>query len=190
MTRNESVKKWSRWKKFKNSEGREDMQLSSKSWRDSFIEKQVVKAYYYSFNETAMKTLWKAERGKISNVVKNLESRLTTFLVHNNFAQSPLQAHQWITHKHVMVNDQIVKHPKFLLVPGDVIHLDYLAISANKNWSTRLASATPAVLCHRNDESKTWVFDPKTNTIVYLGTNIHTPFTATTWERVKEFYTR
>ena len=190
MTRNEAVKKWSRWKKFKNAEGREDMQLTSKSWRDSFVEKQAVKAYYYSFNETAMKTLWKAKSGKISNVIKNLESRLTTFLVSNHFAQSPLQAHQWITHKHVTINNVVVKHPKYLLVPGDVIQLDYIAISNNKNWSSRLASATPATSCHRDYESKTWVFDPKTNTIVYLGVSNTTPFTPTTWGRVKEFYIR
>jgi len=190
MTRNESVKKWSRWKKFKNAEGREDMQLTSKSWRDSFVEKQAVKAYYYSFNETAMKTLWKSKSGKIANVINDLESRLTTFLVSNNFAQSPLQAHQWITHKHVMVNNLLVKYPKYLLVPGDVIQLDYLAISRNKNWSSRLSSATSPNLCHRDDESKTWVFDPKTNTIVFLGTTISTPFTTATWERVKGFYIR
>jgi ribosomal protein S4 len=84
------------------------MQLTSKSWRDSFVEKQAVKAYYYSFNETFMKRLWRSESGKIVNVIKNLESRLTTFLVTNNFAQSPLQAHQWISHKHVKVNNVIV----------------------------------------------------------------------------------
>jgi|LauGreDrversion4_2_1035121.scaffolds.fasta_scaffold428892_1 ribosomal protein S4 len=189
MTRNQAVKKWGRWKKFKNVEGREDMQLTSKSWRDSFVEKQAVKAYYYSFNETFMKRLWRSESGKIVNVIKNLESRLTTFLVTNNFAQSPLQAHQWISHKHVKVNNVIVNHPKYMLIAGDVIELDYLAISKNKNWGSRLAAGT-TVSCQRDDEGKTWVFDPKTNNIVYLGTNIITPFTPITWGRVKEFYIR
>jgi ribosomal protein S4 len=188
MTRNESVKKWSRWKKFKNTEGREDMQLTSKSWRDSFVEKQAVKAYYYSFNETAMKTLWKSESAKIGNVIKNLESRLVTFLVSNSFAQSPLQAHQWITHKHVMVNNVVVKHPKYMLVPGDIIHLNFLAIEKNNNWMGRLSSSTNS--CQRENESKNWVFDPKTNTIIYLSTNSNSPFSSTTWERVKEFYIR
>jgi ribosomal protein S4 len=188
MTRNQAVKKWGRWKKFKNVEGREDMQLTSKSWRDSFVEKQAIKAYYYSFNETFMKRLWRSESGKIENVIKNLESRLTTFLVSNNFAQSPLQAHQWISHKHVKVNNVIVNHPKYMLIPGDVIELDYLPISKNKNWSSRLAATT--ISCQRDDEGKTWVFDPKTNNIVYLGANITTPFTPVTWSRVKEFYIR
>jgi ribosomal protein S4 len=188
MTRNESVKKWSRWKKFKYTEGREDMQLTSKSWRDSFVEKQVVKAYYYSFNETAMKKLWQSESGKIGRVIKNLESRLTTFLVANHFAQSPLQAHQWITHKHIKVNNLIVKHPKYMLIPGDVIQFDYLAVEKNNDWIGRLSSGSNS--CQRNDEGKTWVFDPKTNTVVYLGTTNESPFSSTTWERVREFYIR
>jgi len=188
MTRNQAVKKWGRWKKFKNVEGREDMQLTSKSWRDSFMEKQAVKAYYYSFDETFMKRLWRSESGKTLNVIKNLESRLVTFLVTNNFVQSPLQAHQWIAHKHVKINNVIVSHPKYMLIPGDVIQLDYVAISKNKNWGGRLAGTT--VLCQRDDESKTWVFDPKTNNIVYLSVNTISPFTSTTWTRVKEFYSR
>jgi ribosomal protein S4 len=188
MTRNESVKKWSRWKKFKHTESREDMQLTSKSWRDSFVEKQAVKAYYYGFNETAMKTLWKSESGKIGKVINNLESRLSTFLVSNHFAQSPLQAHQWIAHKHVRVNNNIVKHPKYVLIPGDVIHLNYLAIEQNNDWIGFLSSVTNT--CQRDNEGKTWVFDPKTNTIVYLGTNSSSPFSNTTWERVREFYIR
>ena len=44
-------------------------------------------------------------------------------------------------------------------------------------------------LVERDDEAKNWVFDPKTNTIVFLGTN-NSPFAATTWDRVKEFYVR
>ncbi len=192
MTRNESVRKWSRWKKFKNTEGREDMQMTSKSWRDSFVEKQAVKAFYHSFNETAMKTLWKARSGSVNKVIKNLQSSLTTFLVYNNFAESPFQAHQWITHKHVKVNDKIVKHPKFLLVPGDVIHLDFTPNPNNKNWLSRLNATgnTSTTSCQHDDESKNWVFDPKTNTIVYLGTDSSSPFTSTTWNRVKEFYVR
>jgi len=188
MTRNEAVKKWSRWKKFKNAEGREDMQLTSKSWRDSFVEKQGLKAYYYSFNETSIKRLWNAESGKIGNVIKNLESRLVTFLVSNCFAQSPLQAHHWITHKHVTVNNTIVKHPKYKLIPGDVIHLHFLANEKNNSWMSFLSSSTNS--CQRENESKTWVFDPKTNTIVYLGATNNTPFHSLTWERVKEFYIR
>ena len=187
MTRNESVKKWSRWKKFKSSEAREDMQLTSKSWRDSFVEKQAVKAYYHSFDETAMKKLWKSKSGKTNKVIKVLESSLTTFLVANNFAESPFQAHQWITHKHVRVNNKIVKHPKFILIPGDLIQLDYLSNTSNKNWMGRLSAS--AAICQHDDEAKNWVFDPKTNTIAYLGTN-NSPFASTTWDRVKEFYVR
>lgn len=186
MTRNEAVKKWNRWKKFKNTESREDMQLTSKSWRDSFIEKQAVKAYYYGFNEKAMKTLWDSQSGKISKVVKNLESRLSTFLVANHFAQSPLQAHQWITHKHVMVNNAIVKHPNYILIPGDVIHLSFLAMEKNNDWIGRLSLTSNS--CQRENEGKTWVFDPKTNTIIYLGAEDKSPFLSTTWERVREFY--
>jgi ribosomal protein S4 len=74
--------------------------------------------------------------------------------VTNNFAQSPLQAHQWISHKHVKVNNVIVNHPKYMLIPGDVIELDYLAISKNKNWGSRLSATT--VSCQRDDEGKTW----------------------------------
>ena len=189
MTRNESVKKWSRWKKFKNAESRENMYLTSKSWRDSFVEKQAVKAYYHSFNETAMKTLWKSNSGKVSSVVQNLESRLVTFLVTNHFAQSPFQAHQWIVHRHVRINDFIVTCPKYMLVPGDVITLDYLALEKNNNWLGRLSSTS--IVCQRNHEGKNWVFDPKTNTIVYLGLNsYHSTFSTMTWERVKEFYIR
>jgi ribosomal protein S4 len=135
-----------------------------------------------------MKTLWKSESAKIGNVIKNLESRLVTFLVSNSFAQSPLQAHQWITHKHVMVNNVVVKHPKYMLVPGDIIHLNFLAIEKNNNWMGRLSSSTNS--CQRENESKNWVFDPKTNTIIYLSTNSNSPFSNTTWERVKEFYIR
>ena len=91
MTRNESVKKWSRWKKFKNTEGREDMQLTSKSWRDSFVEKQAVKAYYYSFNETAMKTLWKSESAKISQALHLIKTKRRLSLTGYPLQNKPME---------------------------------------------------------------------------------------------------
>ena len=46
-----------------------------------------------------------------------------------------------------------------------------------------------ALIYTKDDVKELEHYDPKTNTIVFLGTN-NSPFAATTWDRVKEFYVR
>jgi len=182
--KHDAVKKWNRWKQFIEDEKKESIKTTQKTWRDNFVEKQAVKAFYANLNESRMKKLWKEESiGNITKVITLLEKRLATFLVQINFVKTPFEANQWITHKHVKVNNIIVKQPNFLLSAGDTITFDeYVtkneSILKNKPW----LEATSV------KQNNNWVFDPQTKAVVFLGVGGQSPFETSTWERTKSFY--
>ena len=89
-------------------------------------EKQKAK-YTYGLLERQFRNVFeKAARKKGvtgTNLLKLLEARLDNTLYRLGFAASRSQARQLVTHKHVIVNGQVVNIPSFTLKPGDKVAL-------------------------------------------------------------------
>lgn len=89
-------------------------------------EKQKAK-YTYGLLEKQFLNLYKRSSsmegvtGK--NLLVNLESRLDNTVYRLGFARTRRQARQMVTHKHIVVNDQIVNIPSYTLSPGDVVEV-------------------------------------------------------------------
>ena len=87
-------------------------------------EKQKAK-YTYGLLERQFRNLFdKASRKKGvtgENLLKFLEARLDNTVFRLGFARTRRQSRQLVTHGHVMVNEQIVDIPSYLLRPGDTI---------------------------------------------------------------------
>jgi len=56
-------------------------------------------------------------------LVKLLERRLDNTVFRLGFAPSRKAARQLVTHRHFLINNEIVDIPSYLLTPGDVIHV-------------------------------------------------------------------
>ena len=89
-------------------------------------EKQKAK-YTYGLLEKQFLNLYKkssATEGVTGeNLLKNLESRLDNTVYRLGFARTRRQARQMVTHKHIVVNDQVVNIPSYSLSPGDVVEV-------------------------------------------------------------------
>lgn len=87
-------------------------------------EKQKAK-YTYGLLERQFANLFnKAARKKGitgENLLKFLEARLDNTIYRLGLANSRSQARQFVTHKHILVNGDIVNIPSFQLKPGDVV---------------------------------------------------------------------
>ena len=87
-------------------------------------EKQKAK-YTYGLLERQFRNLFdKASRKKGvtgENLLKFLEARLDNTVFRLGFGRTRRQARQLVTHGHVMVNEQIVDIPSYLLRPGDTV---------------------------------------------------------------------
>lgn len=58
-----------------------------------------------------------------ANLIKLLERRLDNVVYRLGFASSRKQARQLIRHRHILINNQLVDIPSYLLNPGDVIQV-------------------------------------------------------------------
>jgi small subunit ribosomal protein S4 len=87
-------------------------------------EKQKAK-YTYGVLERQFRNLFdKAARRKGitgENLLQLLEARLDNVVYRLGFAQTRRQARQFVTHRHILVNDTIVNIPSFQVKPGDII---------------------------------------------------------------------
>ena len=87
-------------------------------------EKQKLK-YMYGLLEKQFRLYFKrAERMKGvtgENLLQLLESRLDNTVYRLGLAMSRAQARQIVLHKHIIVNNQVVNIPSFILKPGDMI---------------------------------------------------------------------
>ncbi|TVR35279.1 MAG: 30S ribosomal protein S4 [Balneolaceae bacterium] len=87
-------------------------------------EKQKAK-YTYGLLEKQFRNLYeKATRqegvtGEL--LLQMLESRLDNVVFRLGFAKTRRQARQLVSHKHIVVNGQVVNIPSFLVKPGDMI---------------------------------------------------------------------
>lgn len=89
-------------------------------------EKQKAK-YTYGLLEKQFLNLYKrstASEGVTGeNLLQNLESRLDNTVYRLGFARTRRQARQMVSHKHIVVNDQVVNIPSYSLSPGDVVEV-------------------------------------------------------------------
>ncbi|UJP12601.2 30S ribosomal protein S4 [Microbacterium elymi] len=57
------------------------------------------------------------------NLVEQLEQRLDALVVRAGFARTMAQARQFVVHRHIMVDGQLVDRPSFRVKPGQLIHV-------------------------------------------------------------------
>lgn len=88
------------------------------------MEKQKTK-YTYGLLERQFRGLFKkaaASTGKTGEVLLQLlESRLDNVVFRMGIARSRQAARQLITHRHVLVNGELVSIPSYILKPGDTV---------------------------------------------------------------------
>ncbi|MGQ3889710.1 30S ribosomal protein S4 [Legionella sp. CNM-1927-20] len=87
-------------------------------------EKQKLRRYY-GVLEKQFRNYYKAAARKKGSTGENLmvllESRLDNIVYRMGFASTRAEARQLVSHKAVLVNDQVVNIPSYLVKPGDVI---------------------------------------------------------------------
>jgi small subunit ribosomal protein S4 len=87
-------------------------------------EKQKAK-YTYGLLEKQFRNLFKSASAKDGvageNLLQALECRLDNTVYRMGFARTRRQARQLVTHKHIVVNGNILNIPSFEVSPGDVI---------------------------------------------------------------------
>lgn len=109
-------------------------------------EKQKAK-YTYGLLERQFKNLFdKATRKRGvtgENLLRFLEARLDNTVFRMGFAKTRRQARQFVSHRHIMVNDQIVNIPSYELGPDDIVEvrpkskrLDVIQENAERNRHT------------------------------------------------------
>lgn len=87
-------------------------------------EKQKVKFIYGLLERQFRNTFEKASRKEGitgDNLLKFLESRLDNIVFRMGVASSRSQARQFVGHKHITVNGEVVNIPSYSVRPGDVI---------------------------------------------------------------------
>ncbi|STX50282.1 30S ribosomal protein S4 [Legionella busanensis] len=87
-------------------------------------EKQKLRRYY-GVLEKQFRNYYKAAARKKGSTGENLmvllESRLDNIVYRMGFASTRAEARQLVSHKAILVNDQVVNIPSYLVKPGDVI---------------------------------------------------------------------
>ena len=89
-------------------------------------EKQKAKYTYGILEKQFRRTFEEAARRKGvtgENLIKLLESRLDNTVFRMGIAPSRPAARQLVSHKHVVVNGEVVNIPSFQLKPGDIVTL-------------------------------------------------------------------
>ena len=89
--------------------------------------KQKLKFYYGNISEKQFRNTFKlADRSKgdmSENFIGLLERRLDVVVYRANFVPTVFAARQFVNHKHVMVNGQIINIPSYKVKAGDVIEV-------------------------------------------------------------------
>ncbi len=89
--------------------------------------KQKMKFYYGNISEKQFRNLFKAAnslKGDVSeNFIGLLESRLDVAVFRANFVPTVFAARQFVNHKHILVNGQVVNIPSYRLKIGDIVEI-------------------------------------------------------------------
>jgi ribosomal protein S4 len=104
----------------------------SKKFKYNLNNKQRLSFFYGKMRKDYLKTVVKIALKNSKKVnsrasilfVQKLEARLDTALYRAHFCHSYYSASQFISHKKIYVNNQIIKHKFFELKKGDLITLD------------------------------------------------------------------
>jgi small subunit ribosomal protein S4 len=87
-------------------------------------EKQRLRAQYGIREKQLRRTFTRATKASGmtgANLVELLEMRLDALVLRSGFARSMAQARQFVVHRHITVDGQIVDRPSFEVQPGQVI---------------------------------------------------------------------
>lgn len=89
--------------------------------------KQKLKGYYGNISEKQFRRIYAEavrQKGDTSeNLIGLLESRLDAIVYRAKFVSTVFAARQFVSHKHVRVNGQLVNVPSYRCKPGDVIEV-------------------------------------------------------------------
>jgi small subunit ribosomal protein S4 len=108
-------------------------------------EKQKAKYTYGLLEKQFRKTFEEASRKKGvtgENLIKLLEARLDNTVYRMGIAPSRQAARQYVSHKHITVNGEVVNIPSYSCQPGDVIGLKGKT-AANANVTGNLRGKNP-----------------------------------------------
>ena len=94
------------------------------NYGQQLLEKQRLRMQY-NVSERQMRNYFKAasrKKGQAGeNLVQRLETRLDALVLRARFSRTIYQARQVVTHRHILVNDKIVKSPSYRVKPGDKV---------------------------------------------------------------------
>lgn len=110
-------------------------------------EKQKAKYTYGVLEKQFRNTYVEANRLKGAtgeNLIKLLESRLDNTVYRMGIAPTRPAARQFVSHKHVMVNGNIVNIPSYRLKPGDVIEVKPKS-KVNTDLMSMIGSKNPKI---------------------------------------------
>lgn len=110
-------------------------------------EKQKAKYTYGVLEKQFRNTYVEANRLKGAtgeNLIKLLESRLDNTVYRMGIAPTRPAARQFVSHKHIMVNGNIVNIPSYRLKPGDVIEVKPKS-KVNTDLMAQLGSKNPKI---------------------------------------------
>lgn len=89
--------------------------------------KQKMKFYYGNISEKQFRNFFenasKLKGDTSENFISLLERRLDTVIYRANFVPTVFAARQFINHKHITVNGQVVNIPSYILKVGDVVEV-------------------------------------------------------------------
>lgn len=131
-----------KWIKLKNN-----LPQRSSEYGTLLLAKQKLRAFYGNCSEEKFLLLYKlAKKSKGNtgvNFLKLLERRLDSVLFRMRFANSFEEIHQFITHKHILINNKIVTSPSYSLKDGDLISVkeksfNFIQKSINNSFSQSL----------------------------------------------------
>jgi small subunit ribosomal protein S4 len=106
--------------------GNSKKRKASSEYAIQLKEKQKAKYTYMVLEKQFRNTYVEASRLKGAtgeNLIKLLESRLDNAVYRMGISPTRPAARQLVSHKHVMVNGEVVNVPSYRLKPGDVIEL-------------------------------------------------------------------
>ncbi|MDA9817898.1 30S ribosomal protein S4 [Flavobacteriaceae bacterium] len=152
--------------------------------------KQILKSYYANMTERQFRNIFKeAAKNKGDtgeNFITLLELRLDVVIYRANFVKTMFAARQFISHKHITINDKVVNISSYRLKIGDVVkikdkHKD-LALVVESLASSDKRDIAPYLEVNEEDRSVKITSEPNFSDVPYpieIETNL-----------IVEFYSR
>lgn len=125
--------------------------------------KQMIRRYYGVLEKKFRLYYQAADRTKGStgeNLLRLLESRLDNIVYRMGFAVTRAEARQLVSHKSILVNDEVVNIPSYSVKPGDIISI--------REKARKQLRITAAIDLAQHREPADWIeVDSKTFSGVY-----------------------